>query len=59
MKISVNVTSVTEDNKAKEKIKKASKAKEIPTMEESWELIYSRKELSYRLGKTPKGGGMV
>lgn len=43
MKISVNVTSVTEEKKAKEKIKKASKAKEIPTMEEAWEQIFSRK----------------
>ncbi|WAX12616.1 DNA polymerase [Enterococcus phage EC99P1] len=43
MKISVNVTSVSEEKKAKEKIKKASKAKEIPTMEEAWEQIFSRK----------------
>lgn len=43
MKISVNVTSVTEEKKAKEKIKKAYKAKEIPTIEEAWEQIFSRK----------------
>lgn len=54
MKISVNVTSVTEDNKAKEKIKKASKAKEIPTMEESWELIYSRKNSPTDLARLQK-----
>lgn len=55
MKISVNVASVSESHQqAKEKIKKAAKAKVIPTMEESWELIFSRKNSGTDLARLEK-----